>query len=199
MHPNQRRIQAIGELVIPLLGYFVFEWDLFFIGLYYVLDLIATEVFLQFKYSKVAAYAKSQGDVEGLLRIRFGSILLSLLIITLFFIFNRWHYVQIDLVAAFSDFLNYEEAGIPIPQGYILLPLVFLGNYQQFQLTFIKPQRFKVLSIAIIRVNRWRALLFIVGFLGCFSGISLLFYVPDWLVLFSFVGGKFWVDLNVRA
>jgi hypothetical protein len=198
MHPNQRRIQAIGELIIPLLGYFVFEWDLFFIGLYYLLDLIATEFFLQLKYTKVVNHAKQTVPFDNLLRIRIGSMLLVLLIITLFFVFNRLYYAQTDLITAFIDFLNYEEAGIPIPQGYILLPLVFLGNYQQYQLTFLKPQRFRVLSIRQMRSNRWRALLLIVAFLGCFSGIVLLFHMPDWVVLFTFVSGKFYVDLNFR-
>jgi hypothetical protein len=197
MHPNQRKIQAIGEVIIPLLGYFVFDWDLFFIGIYFVLDLLVTEVFLQLKYAKVIQHQRIQ--LKGRKWWLQGStMLLAAVIVALFIVFSLVYYPTMDLTAALIDFLAYEEAGIPIPQGYILLPLVVLGNFQQYKLLFLKTQRYRVANVQLMAKLRQRALLLIVAFLCFFIALSGWFTLPELLVLLVFVGGKFWIDLYER-
>jgi hypothetical protein len=198
MHPNQRKIQAMGEVIIPLLGYFVFDWDLFFIGIYFVIDLLVTEVFVQLKYAKVIQYQSIQLNGKKWLLLHGSTTLLAAVIVALFIVFSKVYYPMLDLTASFIDFLAYEEAGIPIPQGYILLPLVVLGNFQQYKLLFLKTQRYRMANIELMSKLRQRALLLIVAFLCFFSALSGWFALPEPLVLLVFVGGKFWIDLYQR-
>jgi hypothetical protein len=117
---KQQLIQAIGELVIPLLGFFWLGWDLYFILLFYLLDLIATEVFYQLKLARIHQFQQSKSSFFA----RFSSIGLVGVIIVLSHAMLHKVYPDMVFQDAFIDFLAYEEDGIPIAQGYLLLPLI---------------------------------------------------------------------------
>ena len=53
MRVNQKYVQSFGDALIPILGYFFWNWNLYFIVLFYLLDLIASEVFMYFKSKKI--------------------------------------------------------------------------------------------------------------------------------------------------
>ena len=49
-------IQTLGELLIPLLGYFFWNWSFYFIALFYFLDLLASTCILPLKINKIEGY-----------------------------------------------------------------------------------------------------------------------------------------------
>jgi len=46
-------IQLLGELAIPLLGYFLWNWSLFFILAYYLIDILFTNYFRNETFRKI--------------------------------------------------------------------------------------------------------------------------------------------------
>src|SRR5690554_4812857 len=117
-------INAIGEAIIPLMGLLFFDWGLYFILLFYFIDLIASEVFVYVKVKKIIQFQKINFPFST----RFGRLIvnssLMFLVITLTHFAVKLIVPEIDFTQQIIAFLSYEEAGIPIPQGYILLPLV---------------------------------------------------------------------------
>ena len=189
---KQQIIQAIGELVIPLLGFFWLGWDLYFILLFYLLDLLATEVFYQLKLSKISKFQHPETSFLT----RFGSI--GLVIILLVLSHGMIHNLYPELVFqdAFIEFLAYEEEGIPIAQGYLLLPLIIFGNYQQYKMFFLMPNRFRTMPIDLLYNSRRNALLAALGGIALTSAVLFFTVIPELVILLLFVTGKLWFDLK---
>lgn len=190
-------IQAIGEAVIPLLGFFYFEWNLYFIILFYFIDLLTTEVFLHLKVNRILKFQSVNSYSK---KWKINTLLNSLLII---FILGGTHvvvsflYPGISFQQEFVDFVMYEEAGIPIPQGFILLPIVIFGNYQQYTTMFLRPRIYQRQSWSYLFFTRKRALgitsiCIIIGFV-----ITYFFQIPIVYYLLTVVGVKFLVDFKL--
>lgn len=184
---NQIRLLALGELIIPFLGFFMFEWNLYFIALYYLLDLFCTEIFIWIKIRKVSIFNSEMIPTSKLLYFSFLIILISFISHLLIHLI----YDDFDFITEFIEFIKYVEPGFPIPQGYILLPLVFLANYQQYKMLFIFPAKYRTIQSSFILNNRRKALYLLVSFLGIGISVSSFFQLPEiiWLILFA--GSKF--------
>lgn len=190
-------IQAVGEAIIPLLGFFYFDWSLYFILLFYFIDLIATEVFTYIKVNKIITFQRINYPMQQ----RYGKLILnSLLVIILIAISHVFIYFQHDDIQfqkAIIEFILYEEPGFPIPQGYVLLPLVILGNFQQYKNLFVKRNAYRVFSWKQLILSRRRAL--IIALIGAVSGLIFAqFFVISslvYLILITIV--KFYVDVKL--
>ena len=56
MKTNQAYIQLIGDAVIPLAGALFFDWSLYFILIFYCIDLFVAEVILHVKSKKTVEF-----------------------------------------------------------------------------------------------------------------------------------------------
>lgn len=191
----QTLIQAIGEAVIPLAGFFFFDWDLYFILLFYCIDLIITEVFVFLKAKKIITY-KSK-NLNTALPFLLKNITLVLFLIILMHAAIYFIQPGINFQQAFIDFVMYEEAGIPIPQGLLLLPLVFFGNFQQYKLFFLVPAKYRTKQLKQVYSLRRNALL--IGIFGATLALLLSFALalPQLIFLILLVIAKFFVDLKL--
>jgi len=199
MMKNQNLFQAVGEAVVPLLGFFFFDWGLYFILLFYFIDLLSTEIFVHIKSKAILSKNKREVNTQNNW-LKFGIISFSLTLsliatshIALFFI-----QPDIQFLAAFYEFLLYEEMGIPIPQGVILLPLVFLGNYMQYKQFFKATRQAEFLSITNLFSRRIKAIAIGIAGSGVVLGSSLFIVFPDAIYLLLLVGVKFFVDYRMR-
>lgn len=189
-------INAISEAIIPLLGIFFFDWGLYFILLFYFIDLIATEVFIYLKVQKIVQFQKIKFPFST----RFGRLIinsvLALILIILSHLAVYFIVSNIDFASAFIEFLSYEEAGIPIPQGYILLPLVVLTNFQQYKTTFIQSGVYRVTSWKDLIFSRRKALY--IAILGAVIAMVIASYIamPESIYVMLIVAVKIWVDLK---
>lgn len=194
---KQKEIQAISETLLPLLGFFFFDWGLYFILLYYFIDLFANELFLQLKINKIKSFNPKIINLKK----QIGQLLLHLLLILLIILGASFGAQQITPTLNFQNeiisFLAYEEAGIPIPQGYIILPLVLLGNYQLYKMNFLMRGLYRVIQPIQLYQSRRRAL--IIGVIGCVLGIMLTYFfvLNEVLLLLLIVLGKLVVDLKL--
>ena len=59
MRVNPKYIEVFGDTIIPVLGYFLWSWDLYFIVLYFILELLFSEGFLHLKAHKINALQPS--------------------------------------------------------------------------------------------------------------------------------------------
>ncbi len=198
MTPSRLKvIQAIGEAVIPLLGFFYFEWSLYFILLFYMIDLIATEVFTYLKVNKIIAFQR----IGYSLKQRYGKLVInSLMVVVLIVLSHSFIYFQqngINFWEAFVAFLAYEEPGFPVPQGYLLLPLVIFGNYQQYNSMFVKSNAYRVFSWKKLILSRRRALFISLG--GALLGLILVQFlvIPSLVYLLLITVIKFYVDVRL--
>ena len=199
MKINQLAIQAIGEAVIPLLGYFFFDWNLYFILLYYFIDLLATEVFLNLKVKKIIEFNKGQNVNKR----RWTLSVINLIFI--FLLIGASHFAiyfilpGIDFYDEFILFMNYEELGVPIPQWMLLFPLVFFGNYQQYKMFFLMPARYRTKKMEDVFSSRLKAL--VVAVSGAFFALILAYFFgfPAILYLLGIVVVKFYLDLKLKV
>ncbi|PKR81430.1 hypothetical protein CW751_05080 [Brumimicrobium salinarum] len=187
-------INAISEAIIPILGVLFFEWGIYFILLFYFIDLIVSEAFIYLKVDKIIAFQR----IKFPFKIRYGRLIFNTLLmcvlillahIALYFIVPSINFYQ-----EFVDFINYVEVGIPIPQGYILLPLVILGNFQQYKVGFIKTNSYKFLSWKNVVYSRRKALL--IGMIGGMIAITFAFFltIPASIYIFLIITVKFYID-----
>lgn len=187
---------AIGEAVIPLMGLLFFDWGLYFILLFYFIDLLTEEVFVYIKVNKIIEFQK----INYPKKLKFGRLFLNTLFLfaLMFLVHIAIYFIVpgINFYTQFVAFLNYEEAGIPIPQAYILLPLVVLGSYQQYKMTFIQTQKYKIASWKQLILNRRKALY--LAIIGTILSILIAYFIalPEFIYVLAIVGVKFYVDIK---
>ncbi|PHR49580.1 MAG: hypothetical protein COA32_00180 [Fluviicola sp.] len=187
-------IQAIGEAVIPLLGFFYFEWNLYFIILFYFIDLVTTEVFLHLKVNQILKFQSVRSYPKKWKVNTLVNSFLVLIILISTHIVIVFLYPEISFKQEFVDFVMYEEAGIPIPQGFILLPIVVFGNYQQYKTMFLRPKLYQRQSWSFLLYSRRRALMItLTGTIICVITSSLV-NLPIVVYLLGIVIVKFGID-----
>src|ERR1700741_5209084 len=125
--------QTLSEALLPLLGYFYWNWSFYDLLLFYFLDLLVATTFTFVKIKKVVIYTKTPSPVFmftiGLFVCYFTIILLSVDLLPEIM-------PGFDFLKDTSRFFMLKDMGIP--QGILLLPLVFYAGYLQYKMKFIQ-------------------------------------------------------------
>jgi hypothetical protein len=118
-------IQILGELAIPLMGFFLWNWSLYFILLFYMIEnLFATYFQLEtFRRFTFLVKKKESSLNYKKLSIFMGFWFLEVLLIHLFLYFST---PAIQFGNEVLDFFMYEDMGIP--QGFLLIPLLYFAS-----------------------------------------------------------------------
>ena len=181
MRVNPKYIEVLGDTIIPILGYFLWEWNLYFIVLYFILELIFSEAFLHLKFYKIHTFKKL--NKSWLLQGITGFLALTSLIFLVHVGFT-FLIPTIDFKTQISLFLSYEDMGIA--QGYILFPLLFISGYQKYKMEFIRMKKYETLTIQ----NAWKSQLikyFFVFLLIGFSSIMMLVGINNSLIYLAVI------------
>jgi hypothetical protein len=161
-------IQVLLEATIPILGIFLWDWSLYFIILFYMLDLFADHVFLHVKSKRVIKENKTAG--KGWLSYGIGAgVLLSLSLLLAHFTVLNTH-PGIDFLMELKNFWTYEELGVQ--QGYVLLPMLFFAAYQQYKMEFLLPARYRSMEIQTIWLPALRSFYLLFAFTSLAFGLS---------------------------
>lgn len=185
MNFNLRLIQVLSDALIPVLGYLFWDWDLFFILLYYLLDLLISEIFMCFK-SRSISLIRGLRIRETLAYFIVGMIIVSSILLLLRIFMLNLH-PEINLIAETVEFWRYKDLGIE--QGYILLPLLILVGYQRYKTEFIKSELHKKTSLKELWVLHYRELLRLLGYTGLISATSFIILFPEWMYLILLLFG----------
>lgn len=185
-------IQLIGDAAIPLLGFFVWDWSLYFILLFYLLDLLTSEVFVHFKTRKIV---QSQGVSSMTPWIMNGFFSLVILLVNVFLFHLGTHFItpEIDFNKEFIAFLTYEDMGIQ--QAYFLLPLVVFIGYQQYKLEFIRLRKFEQLTFNDLWRDYFAARIIIGVYAILLTVIAVMVGLPAWVYLVLIVLGSAFYQL----
>ena len=191
-------VNAISEAVIPIMGLVFFDWGIYFILLFYFIDFVVTEVFVYIKVSKIVQFQKIKFPFSTRYRRLIFNSVLMLFVIVISHLAVYYIVPEINFQRQVIEFLSYEEAGMPIPQGYILLPLVILGNFQQYRAMFVKTGLYQVSSWKNLIFSRRKALY--IGLAGGFlaMGLANLIALPGYAFVLVIVAVKFWVDMKMQ-
>lgn len=175
MTPQKAKlIQTFGELLIPLLGYFFWDWNFFFIALFYFMDLFISTAFIPLKLSKIDGYIKEKIVATKYL------IWFTLILIT---IFSIGVLICQKLIPSFQlnkqliDFVLLEDMGIP--QGILLLPLLIYTGYMQYKMEYLLPQKFNSYSVNSLLKKHAIGLYYTLGFIGLGYGIQHLISINE--------------------
>ncbi len=175
MRVNQKYVQSFGDALIPILGYFFWNWNLYFIVLFYLLDLIASEVFMYFKSKKILQVQGGKWK-ENLIPPFLSLVLLatSVLLVHLSMqCVERGISFEKEIVA----FWTYKDLGIE--QGYLLVPLLFIVGFQRFKMEFIAQKQHEKMSMS----SMWNAHLkensILLALLGLVYGITFFWVLPE--------------------
>lgn len=177
MKINPKYFQIFADAIIPLLGLLVWNWSLYFILLFYFLDLISAEIILHLKSKKTVAFQGTPGLNKTWFK--WGVTSFSFLILSIVMIHFAVYFITpgIDFKIEALAFWNYEEMGIK--QGYILLPLVFFVSYQQYKMTFLMAGRFRNAQLVFIWKKHIVPLLLIIAFAGICLGVSWFIHLHE--------------------
>ncbi|MGV3630177.1 MAG: hypothetical protein ACO1O6_03175 [Bacteroidota bacterium] len=182
---NSKRVQLIqiaGEALIPLLGYWFWSWNFYFIALFYLLDLMANTGFLYLKLNKLADAAGKKQAV--LLHSLF--YVLSLAGIALLGILLSGQILEaFDLKQQSIHFMMLEDMGLP--QGFLLVPLVIYAAYLQYRMEFLAPQKYRGLTTENLLKKHSLGMLVTLASLGIAWSIGLLVRIPEIAAVLSLI------------
>lgn len=184
MNLNPKYVQLFGDALIPLLGFFFWDWNLYFILLFYGLDLIANEIIVHLKSRKIVLFQVEEKTSFWLKSGIFSFLTLICIGFTAHLVIMNFH-PNISFQQEIIDFWTYEELGIQ--QGYVLIPLIALTAYQQFNLFFIRTQAFRKVGLNFVWKNHLIALLVILAICGIFLGLSQFIVITDVVIVLGIV------------
>jgi len=183
---RNRIVQLMGELLIPFLGYFWWNWSLYFIFLFMFLDLISYHVLYYYKWRKIAdfhSYRSVQPDFKQL------TLHLVTLIVFLIGIFLGYsallnHLEKTSESAEILRFITYRDMGFA--QGYVLIPFIALQAWMSFRVEFLMKGKFATQSISALFREYLQNDILSVLLLAVFS--AFYFFGVQWSLLYLFVG-----------
>ena len=177
-------IQLIGELAIPLLGYFLWDWSLLFILLFYLIENL---FFSFFRIETVREIKKLvlKKDQPSDLKLQFKSLYLWVIECVLVHLFILVIYQNLSVTNEWIHFFMYQDLGVP--QGIILLPLLYFASRMKMkQDIFLTIKNMKsadeLNQLTINFKQSWTA----IGVWGILIGIN-FFMTIDELINLSFV------------
>ena len=188
MRKNQKLIQVLLEAVIPLAGFFFWDWNLYFILLFYFIDILANEAIVHLKSRKIVSFQGKKTTKKDWLK--FGVISLFTLSLSLLISHFALRFILhgIDFKLEVVSFWNYTEMGLK--QGYILVPIIVLMSYQKYKMEFLMPARYRNAVIKTTWMKHIKALIVILAFACLSLGVSQFLKLPEivyvlGIVLFS--------------
>lgn len=140
MHVLERQlyIKLVSSLLIPILGFLWWDWSLYFIFLYYFLELFSNEIVVRLKSKKILGNGEERQFPFPTKTYAIVSGIFYLLIVAFIHLGMALYQPEINFSKEIWEFLAYKELGIP--QGIILLPLIAMMTYSSYKVEFIMPR-----------------------------------------------------------
>ena len=178
MNRIERISSLLGDVALPLFGYFFWNWNFYFILLFFMLDQISRVIFLpqRLRLTEISKKDKNKIFLRQLV----------LLVIELLVIHSAifLHQNDINFGKEFVSFLSYKDMGIA--QGIILVPLIIASEWMRIK-NELKMGIVGEKLLAIMNLNKRNSFLRI-GFFALLVGVQSFFPMPEVALVFSFLG-----------
>jgi len=180
MRIQPKYILLVSDAILPLLGLFLWEWSLYFILLFYLLDLTAREVLTHLKTREIY---RVQGlkNTQKWQRKGLFSGALFLIVITAIHVSAWCVEPSINFSEELVAFWKYEELGIQ--QGYILLPLIVYAAYAQYRMSFLMTGKARIVIMDSLWKQHFVAYGLILVGAALAAAIGSLVHIPDELAV----------------
>lgn len=188
---NPKYVQLVGDAVIPLLGFFLWNWNLYFILVFYFIDMLTKEVLLHVKSNKINHFTDNPLNPkrrnDRLVWIKYG--MLSGIVFTFILILVHFSMPAIlpkfNAITEIQNFWFYKEMGIE--QGYVLVPLIVLMAFTQYKVEFLLPAQYTKMTIQNLWKSHIQAMLVILAFTGLTFGLVTFTTIPEWILVIGIV------------
>ncbi len=195
MNQKLKLISSAGDLIIPILLFYGWNWDLHYILLFIYIDLFASIVIANLKERKILATQSQKSKATNLVKQVMRYLTLGLIGIALYELAILNLYPEMHLWTSFLDFLWVKEFGIP--QIVLLIPLLFWVNYQQYQMLFIRSRQHQVLPLSFVQTIHSATWILFIGGAAVFYALSFVITAPLDIFLFLLLSVKLLSDLFV--
>ncbi len=195
MNQKLKLISSAGDLIIPILLFYGWNWDLHYILLFIYIDLFASIVIANLKERKILATQSKKSKATNLVKQVMRYLTLGLIGIVIYELAILNLYPEMNLWTSFLDFLWEKEFGIP--QIVLLIPLLFWVNYQQYQMLFIRSRQHQVLPLSFVQTIHSATWILFVGGAAIFYALSFVITEPLDIFLFLLLSVKLLSDLLV--
>ena len=185
MNQQTKITQLLGDLAIPLIGYYFWGWNMFFILFFYILDVGVSTVFTFVKTKTIHKHHQTSNyPWKHILLILLGYFLTFYLVY--FLILNISP--KVNIFNEIIRFLMMKEMGLP--QGILLLPLLIAGGYMQYKISFLIPKAFETIPIESLWHEHVKLFLLIVGVIALLLGLSSWVVFPEGVYVWGMVLGS---------
>lgn len=180
----------IGDVALPLAGFFFWDWGFYFIALFFLFDISFRSIFLNKRVKLLPSMVFEN-------RFVLKSVLLTVFEILALHILVILSISSIDFVSEFWSFLTYQEIGVA--QGVVLLPLLILNEFMRIR----NEQKMKVPQHVRfdIMINSQKIQLFRVLLWCFFMGLTMLIPFHETALVLIFIATlsiqPFWIYRNI--
>lgn len=179
--------QTLIEGLIPVLGYFYWNWDASFILLFFLIDWCLFWTLSLLKARKRVQF--SENNSEKQLATKHLSIALLCILSTslaVFYMLPNIH-AHFEWTERIWAFLTYSDMGIQ--QGIILIPLMVLSGYLAYKQQFLLPQLYRKYPVNFftresVKQGILLSIIYAIALL-----VSYFVKFPDEVILFGTVAG----------
>ncbi len=182
-----RFFQIILEAILPIVGYFYWNWDTSFILLFYFLEWTLFLAITSAKGRKRYYYLGDPNEKKEALRnVSLGFVWLFLSCII--FGFTLIHLeINLSWLERIHAFITYSDMGIA--QGYLLIPILILNGVMVYKQQFISVGRYKTLSMKEITAGAHVQGLIVLVFATLSLVVSFAVIYPSEIILFGTIIG----------
>ncbi|MBP6089647.1 MAG: hypothetical protein KA521_00210 [Crocinitomicaceae bacterium] len=182
---KQKYIQLFADALIPLLGFFFWHWNLYFIVLFYLIDALSALIFAHVEANKIQVTQKN-GNKAWLVLGGISSLLFLFMLFLTHVIILKIH-PSIQFKKELIAFWQYEDMGFA--QGYILIPLLLFGGYQRYKMEFLIPNMAQRIQMQIHWKKQIYAYTFLLmGLLLTFGLLQVVVFTETIYVLALIIG-----------
>lgn len=185
MNPQSKITQLIGDLAIPLVGYYFWGWNMLFILFFYILDVGVSTTFTFVKTKKINTFQQtSYYPWKHILLILLGYFLTFYLVYFLILNISPKVHISDEILR----FLLMKDMGLP--QMVLLLPLLIVGGYMQYKISYLIPRAFETTKIDSLWHEHVKVFLLIVGVIALLLGLSNWVVFPEGVYVWGMVLGS---------
>ena len=125
MKSQEKIVVLLGDIALPLIGFFFWNWGFYFIALYFIIDQLAKQAFLIVRLKNISLqFTEKAILLSKSLALFFFEVLIIILI-------NYQMTVDFNPINGIIMFLTYEDMGFQ--QGIILIPLLIIAEWMKMK------------------------------------------------------------------
>ena len=161
----------------------LWNWSLYFILLFFILDMLSAEIVQYLKVKKVKSQPKEAEDAIAAPTVTYAIISMLFLAVSIAIIHLAvvLYHPTINLQNEIWNFLTYVELGIP--QGIILIPLVVFMAYSQYRIDFEMPKRYLIEQEKPLWKSHLKERFVITAFASMMMLFATAYNMKEWLIL----------------